>query len=71
MNKINAKSKIGEEVSILWSKKEIEGIIINITDDFFILEIKDEFIEFPIIGKEMGFSKSYVDEINQFSQTTN
>jgi hypothetical protein len=71
MNKINTESKIGEEVIISWSKKEIEGVIINITDDFFILEIKDEFIEFPIIGKEMGFSKSYVYEINQPFQTTN
>ena len=64
MSKINLKSKVGDKVSINWMNKEIEGKVKNITDDFFILEIDDKFIEFPSIGKEMGFSKDYISEIN-------
>lgn len=62
---INLDSEIGDIVLIKWLDKEIEGKIINITDDFFIIEINDEFIEFPNVGKEMGFSRDYIKEINQ------
>lgn len=61
---INLDSEIGDIVLIKWLDKEIEGKIINITDDFFIIEINDEFIEFPSVGKEMGFSIDYIKEIN-------
>jgi hypothetical protein len=45
-----------------WDKKYAEGIIIEVNEIGFLLDIKPEFIDLPIIGAEMGFSKIVIRE---------
>jgi len=62
MKKLTIDCIVGDEVYFNWDKKYAEGIIIEVNEIGFLLDIKPEFIDLPIIGAEMGFSKIVIRE---------
>jgi hypothetical protein len=65
MKKFTIDCLVGDEVYFNWVNKYVEGTIKEINQDWFILDIKPEFVDNVSIGSEMGIAIQIVkDEIS-------
>jgi hypothetical protein len=62
MKKLTIDCIVGDEVYFNWDKKYAEATIREINEIWFVLDVKPEFVDLPIIGAEMGFSKIVIRE---------
>ena len=62
MKKLTIDCIVGDEVYFNWDKKYAEATIREINEIWFVLDVQPEFIDLPIIGAEMGFSKIVIRE---------
>ena len=62
MKKLTIDCIVGDEVYFNWDKKYAEATIREINEIWFVLDVQPEFVDLPIIGAEMGFSKLIIRE---------
>jgi hypothetical protein len=62
MKKLTIDCIVGDEVYFNWDKKYAEATIREINEIWFVLDVQPEFVDLPIIGAEIGFSKLIIRE---------
>lgn len=65
MKKFTIDCLVDDEVYFNWENKYLEGTIKEINQDWYILDIKSEYVDNISIGSQMGFAVQIVkDEIS-------
>ena len=65
MKKLSLDCLVGDEVYLSYFGQQIEGFVKEINETFYILDVKPEFVDSPLISTEMGFSIDFINESNK------